>query len=56
VVCLKALSPAVPGWDTEILDVPVQGFRKYWTHKVTSLKSEWHTIMKKYPEAVYVFQ
>jgi hypothetical protein len=32
-------------------DVPVLGFQKYWTQKLASLKSEWHAIMNKYPEA-----
>jgi hypothetical protein len=37
-------------------DVPVPGSRKYWTQKLTSLKSESHTIMNKYPEAASVVQ
>jgi hypothetical protein len=50
------MSLAVPGWDTEMVDVPVPGIRKYWTNKVASMKSEWHTIMSKYPEAAFVVQ
>jgi hypothetical protein len=37
-------------------DIPVLGFRKYWTHKLASLKSECHTIMNKYPKAASVVQ
>jgi hypothetical protein len=52
----EALSPAVPGWDIEMVDVPIPGFWKYWTNKVASVKSEWHTIMSRYPEAACVVQ
>jgi hypothetical protein len=37
-------------------DVPVPGFRKYWTQKLASLKSECHAITSKYPEATSVVQ
>jgi hypothetical protein len=37
--------------DTEMADVPVIGFPKYRTEKIAPLKSEYHAIMSKYPEA-----
>jgi hypothetical protein len=37
-------------------DVSVPGFRKYWTQKLASLKSECHAITNKYPEAASVVQ
>jgi hypothetical protein len=35
---------------TKMADVPVLGFRNYWTQKLTSLESECHTVTNKYPE------
>jgi hypothetical protein len=40
--------------DTEMADVT--GFRKYWTEKMASLKSECHAIMSKYPEEASIQQ
>jgi hypothetical protein len=37
---------------TKMADVPVPGFRKYWTQ----LKSECHAIANAYPEAVPIVQ
>jgi hypothetical protein len=37
-------------------DVPVPGFRKYWTQKLASLNSQCHAIINKYPEAGSVVQ
>jgi hypothetical protein len=37
-------------------DVPVPGFRNYWTQKLVPLKPECHAIMNKYREAVSVVQ
>jgi hypothetical protein len=37
-------------------DVRVPGFRKYWTQKLASLKTECHAITNKYPEAASVVQ
>jgi hypothetical protein len=37
-------------------DVPVPGFRKYWTQKLAALISECHAIMNKYPEPASVVQ
>jgi hypothetical protein len=37
-------------------DVPVLRFQKYWAQKLALLKSEWHAIMNKYPEADSVVQ
>jgi hypothetical protein len=37
-------------------EVPVQEFRKYWTQKLASLKSECHSITNKYPQAASVVQ
>jgi hypothetical protein len=37
-------------------DVPVPGFRKYWTQKLASQKSECHAIMNNYPEAASLMQ
>jgi hypothetical protein len=37
-------------------DVPVLGFRKYWTQKLASLKYECHAITNKYQEAASVVQ
>jgi hypothetical protein len=34
------------------IEVPVQGFRKYRTQKIASLKSECQAIMIKYPETI----
>jgi hypothetical protein len=39
-----------------MVDVPVPKFRKYWTPKLASLKSEWHATTHKYPEAASVVQ
>jgi hypothetical protein len=36
--------------------LPVPGFWKYWTQKLTSLKSECDTITNKYPRAASVVQ
>jgi hypothetical protein len=33
-------------------DVTEPGFRKYWREKLSSLKSQYHDITNKYPEAV----
>jgi hypothetical protein len=41
---------------TNVADVPVPGFRQYWTQKLPSLKSEYHTITNKFPEAASVVQ
>jgi hypothetical protein len=41
---------------TKMADVPLPGFRKYWTHELVSLKSECHTITNKYPEGASVAQ
>jgi hypothetical protein len=41
---------------TKMADVPVPGFRKYWTQKLASLKSQCHAITSKYPEAASVVQ
>jgi hypothetical protein len=41
---------------TKMAGVPVPGFRKYWTQKVASLKSQCHAITKKYPAAASVVQ
>jgi hypothetical protein len=41
---------------TKMADIPVLGFQKYWTQKLTSLKYECHTIMNKYREAASVVQ
>jgi hypothetical protein len=41
---------------TKMADVPVPGFRKYWTHKLASLKSDLHAIMNKYPKAASLVQ
>jgi hypothetical protein len=35
---------------------PVPGLHKCWTQKPASLKSEYHAIMNKYPEAASVVQ
>jgi hypothetical protein len=35
-------------------DVPEPGFWKYWRKKLSSLKSQCHDIMNKYPEAASV--
>jgi hypothetical protein len=42
----------------KMADVPVLGFRKYWTQKLASLQSECHAItnIRKYPEAASVVQ
>jgi hypothetical protein len=37
-------------------DIPVLGFRKYWSQKLASLKSECHVIANKYTEAASVVQ
>jgi hypothetical protein len=37
-------------------NIPVLGFRKYWTLKLASLKSECLAITNKYPEAASVVQ
>jgi hypothetical protein len=37
-------------------DVPVPVFRKYWTQKLASLKSECHAITNKHPKAATVVQ
>jgi hypothetical protein len=37
-------------------DVPVLGFRKHWTQKLASLKSESHGTTNKYPEAAALVQ
>jgi hypothetical protein len=39
-----------------MVDVQVPGFRKYWTQKLTSLKSECHAIRNRYSEAASVVQ
>jgi hypothetical protein len=41
---------------TKIADVPVPGLRKYWTQKLSSLKSESDSTTNKYPEAAAVVQ
>jgi hypothetical protein len=35
-------------------DIPELGFRKYWRQELSSLKSECHAIMNKYPEAASI--
>jgi hypothetical protein len=35
-------------------DVQVPEFRKYWTQKLASLKSESHAFKNKYPETAFV--
>jgi hypothetical protein len=35
-------------------EVPVPGFWMYWTQKLSSMKSEYHAIMNKYPEAASI--
>jgi hypothetical protein len=37
-------------------DVPVPGFRKYWTQTLALLNSQCHAITNKYPEAGTVVQ
>jgi hypothetical protein len=37
-------------------DVTEPGFRKYWRQKLSSLKSQYHDITNKYPEAASVVQ
>jgi hypothetical protein len=37
-------------------DVTEPGFRKYWRDKLSSLKSQYHDIPNKYPEAASVVQ
>jgi hypothetical protein len=37
-------------------DVPVPGIRKYWTQKLSLLKSECHAITNKYADAASVAQ
>jgi hypothetical protein len=39
-----------------MVDVREPGFLKYWRQEVSSLKSENHVIMNKYPEAASVVQ
>jgi hypothetical protein len=41
---------------TNMADVPVPGFRKFWTQKLASLKSECHVITNKYPGVTSVVQ
>jgi hypothetical protein len=41
---------------TEMMDIPVPGFWKYWRQKLALLKSESHAIMDKNPEAASVIQ
>jgi hypothetical protein len=37
-----------------MVDVPEQGFWKYWRQELSLLKSECHAITNKYPEAASV--
>jgi hypothetical protein len=32
-------------------DAPVQGYQIFWTNKLYTLKSEYQTLVKQYPEA-----
>jgi hypothetical protein len=37
-------------------DVPESGFQKYWRQKLSSLKSQCHAIMNKFPESASAVQ
>jgi hypothetical protein len=41
---------------TKMADVPIAGFRKYWTQKLASVKSQCYAITNKCPEANSVVQ